>query len=118
MFDDVFERLLVIPFTDYDPNRNYGLIAEGCDRLGVGWGRIARNVKGCGDTGQCGLGCPMAARQSQLVTTIPAALGLGAELVHRARVSRILHDGTRATGFEARRWTPQPSMRPGTGSVP
>ena len=38
---------------------------------------IARNVKGCWNLGSCGMGCPTNAKQSMLVTTIPAAANVG-----------------------------------------
>jgi choline dehydrogenase-like flavoprotein len=41
-------------------------------------GRIRRNVKGCWNLGSCGMGCPTNAKQSMLVTTLPAALDAGA----------------------------------------
>ena len=40
-----------------------------------------------------GLGCPVDAKQSMLVTTIPAALDNKAKLVHRARVVRVVREG-------------------------
>jgi choline dehydrogenase-like flavoprotein len=52
------------------------------------------------------LGCPVDAKQSMLVTTIPGALDQKAKLVHRARVVRILRDGQTVTGVEAEALTP------------
>jgi choline dehydrogenase-like flavoprotein len=42
------------------------------------------------------MGCPTNAKQSMLVTTIPAALAQGATLVTRSRARAIDHDGARA----------------------
>ena len=36
---------------------------------------IRRNVKGCWNLGYCGMGCPINAKQSMLVTTIPGGAG-------------------------------------------
>jgi choline dehydrogenase-like flavoprotein len=47
------------------------------------------------------MGCPTNAKQSMLVTTIPAALARGAKLVQRARVKRFELDGDRVTLCEA-----------------
>jgi choline dehydrogenase-like flavoprotein len=47
------------------------------------------------------MGCPTNAKQSMLVTTIPAALSRGARLVQRARVRRLAFDGDRVTACEA-----------------
>ena len=59
--------------------------AAGASVLGIASGAIRRNVKGCWNLGYCGMGCPTNAKQSMLVTTIPAALARGATLVTRAR---------------------------------
>ena len=60
---------------------------------------IRRNVKGCANLGYCGMGCPLNAKQSMLVTTIPAALDRGATLVTRARAQAFAHDGDRVTAL-------------------
>ena len=96
----VRERLNVNPWTEVPPNGNNNLLAQGCEKLGYHHARVPRNVKGCGNTGQCGNGCPLNAKQSQLVTTIPAALDAGAQIVVGARATQILHDGKRAQGVE------------------
>ena len=43
------------------------------------------------------MGCPLNAKQSMLVTTIPAALDRGATLVTRARAQALAQDGDRVT---------------------
>jgi len=65
-------------------------IARGAARLGIATGAIRRNVSGCWNIGYCGLGCPTNAKQSMLVTTIPAALARGARLVCGARADRLV----------------------------
>ncbi|MBA3059931.1 MAG: GMC family oxidoreductase [Gammaproteobacteria bacterium] len=67
------------------PNENNDLLRRGAARLGIPAAAIARNVKGCWNLGSCGLGCPTNAKQSMLVTTIPAALDLGATLLVETR---------------------------------
>ncbi|MCA1856576.1 GMC family oxidoreductase [Massilia oculi] len=78
------------------PNENNDILRRGAGRLGIGTGLIRRNVKGCWNLGYCGMGCPTNAKQSMLVTTIPAALEQGALLVTRARAERIVLRGGRA----------------------
>ena len=58
-------------------------------------------MKGCANLGYCGMGCPLNAKQSMLVTTIPAALSRGARLVQRARVMRLVIEGDRVVACEA-----------------
>lgn len=81
------------------PNPNNDVLRRGCERLGWEWHVIPRNVKGCWNSGYCGLGCPVNAKQSMLVSTIPAALANGATLVHRVRVRTVNHDGKRVLGL-------------------
>jgi choline dehydrogenase-like flavoprotein len=76
------------------PNENNAALARGAAKLGIATGAIPRNVTGCWNIGYCGMGCPTNAKQSMLVTTIPAALGRGARLVCAARAERlVLHRG-------------------------
>ncbi len=70
------------------PNLNNAAIAKGCEKLGLSYGAIRRNVKGCINLGYCGLGCPTNAKQSTLVTSIPEALKRGATLLSQARGER------------------------------
>ena len=94
------ERLAIAPW-GMAPNENNDVLRRGCAKLGLSHGVIARNVRGCANLGYCGMGCPTNAKQSMLVTTIPAALSRGARLVQRARVRRLVMDGDRVTACEA-----------------
>jgi choline dehydrogenase-like flavoprotein len=78
------------------PNENNDLLKRGAERLGIPVGAIRRNVRGCWNLGYCGMGCPTNAKQSMLVTTIPAALDHGATLVTGARAERFVFKGERA----------------------
>ncbi len=82
-------RLRVAPW-GAPPNRNNQLLADGLAKLGIAARVIPRNVSGCLDLGYCGMGCPTNAKQSMLVTTLPAALDRGAELLYHARAERLL----------------------------
>ena len=77
------------------PNENNDILRRGAGRLGIPTGLIRRNVNGCWNLGYCGMGCPTNAKQSMLVTSIPAALELGATLVTRARAERFVIKGGR-----------------------
>jgi choline dehydrogenase-like flavoprotein len=96
------EERLSIGAWNVPPNENNDVLRRGCQKLGIPTGAIRRNVKGCANLGYCGLGCPLNAKQSMLVTTIPAALDRGATLVHRARVTRLVLEGERIVACEAR----------------
>ena len=100
-FERMEARLAIAPW-GMPPNRNNDLLRVGCDALGIPVAAIRRNVKGCWNLGYCGMGCPTNAKQSMLVTTIPAALERGATLVQRARAVRLLARGARVEALEAR----------------
>jgi choline dehydrogenase-like flavoprotein len=95
------ERLSIAPWT-VAPNENNDILRRGCEKLGWSSGSIPRNVKGCANLGYCGMGCPTNAKQSMLVTTIPAALDRGATLVFRARLTRLEIAAGRVVAGEAR----------------
>ncbi|MES3022158.1 MAG: GMC family oxidoreductase [Pseudomonadota bacterium] len=77
------------------PNENNDLLKRGAAKLGIPAAAIMRNVKGCWNLGYCGMGCPTNAKQSMLVTTIPAALAGGATLLTHARAERFVFKGDR-----------------------
>ncbi|HTS23338.1 MAG TPA: GMC family oxidoreductase [Casimicrobiaceae bacterium] len=91
------ERRLGIADWPVPPNANNAALRRGGEALGIKVEPIRRNVRGCWNIGYCGTGCPTNAKQSMLVTTIPAALEHGATLVTRARALAVAHAGRRAT---------------------
>lgn len=97
-FEQAEARLNVSDWT-LDPNANNAVLAKGLARLGLPAPRIRRNVKGCWNLGSCGMGCPTNAKQSMLVTTLPAALDAGAQLFVQTRVQRLDHDGRTVQGL-------------------
>jgi choline dehydrogenase-like flavoprotein len=98
-FQMVEERLHIAQW-QAPPNQNNDLLRRGAERLGIPSGFIRRNVNGCWNLGYCGMGCPTNAKQSMLVTTIPAALDHGATLVTRARAERFVFKGDRIDELE------------------
>ncbi|PHV12916.1 GMC family oxidoreductase [Chitinimonas sp. BJB300] len=83
-----------------EPNANNKALALGAERIGIHWAKMRRNVNGCLNLGYCGMGCPVNAKQSMLVTTIPSALNQGATLFIHSRAERVLLEGDRAAGIE------------------
>ena len=86
-FDQAERRLNIGPWLT-PPNENNDLLRRGAAKLGIPALAIARNVKGCWNLGSCGMGCPTNAKQSMLVTTIPAALNKGARLLVETRAEK------------------------------
>jgi choline dehydrogenase-like flavoprotein len=99
-FEKMEQRLTIAPWA-MPPNPNNQVLTDGCKKLGWEWHVIPRNVKGCWNSGYCGLGCPVNAKQSMLVSTIPSALAQGAELIHHLRVERVLFKDNQVTGLLA-----------------
>jgi choline dehydrogenase-like flavoprotein len=98
-FERVEQRLSIAPWT-VATNANNAALARGAQKLGLAYGTIRRNVSGCWNLGYCGMGCPTNAKQSMLVTTIPAALDRGAVLLTRTRAQRFAWSGDRVSHLE------------------
>jgi len=96
-FHQAEQRLSIGPWLA-PPNPNNQRLKDGAARLGIPAAAILRNVKGCWNLGSCGLGCPTNAKQSMLVTTIPAALDRGATLLVQMRALQLDLAGGKATG--------------------
>ena len=93
------ERMLevsVVPEARW--NRHNHVLRRGTEELGWEGGGLSHNRTGCRGSGFCELGCPYNAKQNALKILIPDALDHGARVVTDVRVSRIVHDGHRATG--------------------
>lgn len=97
-FSQMEQRLGVAPWRQA-PNPNNSVLAKGAEALGWEAHGIPRNVVGCWDSGYCGFGCPVNAKQSMLVSTIPAALKNGATLVHKLSVQSVEHSNGKVTGL-------------------
>ncbi|MFE8072237.1 GMC family oxidoreductase [Marinobacteraceae bacterium S3BR75-40.1] len=63
---------------------------------------LTRNAPGCDGQGLCQFGCPTGAKQSTNVSFIPRALDRGAFLMTGYRAERLIWDGERVQGLEAR----------------
>jgi choline dehydrogenase-like flavoprotein len=111
-FERVERRLNITPW-EVAPNENNDILRRGAQALGIPVATIRRNVKGCWNIGYCGVGCPTNAKQSMLVTAIPAALSNGATLLTRTRAWTLDHSGGHDTalncvGLDARGTDPGP----------
>ncbi|KRW61522.1 GMC family oxidoreductase [Pseudomonas sp. TTU2014-080ASC] len=98
-FQQVEKRLGVAPWI-MPPNPNNDVLRAGCEKLGYKWAVIPRNVRGCWNLGYCGMGCPVNAKQSMLVTTIPATLEKNGELLYLARAENLIIEGDKVNALE------------------
>lgn len=99
-FDAIETRLNIQAIPLGAINRNNRVLYDGCQALGFEASPIKRNVRGCAHTGYCGMGCPIDAKQSMLVTYLPDAMDLGATILSRCRVSRIHFEGEKAVRLD------------------
>ena len=100
-FAQAEKRLNIAPW-QAAPNENNALLDRGARKLGIQTKAISRNVRGCWNLGSCGRGCPTNAKQSMLVTTIPAALDLGAQLLTQTRAEHFGLANRRVTALICR----------------
>lgn len=96
------EKRLSIDTIPFDSiNRNNRLLWDGCKKLGWSVDLIKRNVQGCLQSGYCGMGCPVDAKKSMLVTYLPDAVKQGAVVLSRCRAERLVFENGKATRLEA-----------------
>jgi choline dehydrogenase-like flavoprotein len=100
-FAAVEQRLSIGPGVEDDVNRNNRKIWDGATKLGWKPELIRRNVKGCARLGYCGMGCPLDAKQSALITYVPDAMAAGADLFTDCRVRLVETDRGRARAVVA-----------------
>ncbi len=82
-------------------NANNRLLWEGLGKLGYSRGLIRRNVNNCANLGYCGMGCPIDAKQSTLVTVIPDAVKQGLTVYANASARRLETQGRRIVRVHA-----------------
>ena len=91
-FERIERDLNIHPAPPEYYNRMNTLFDEGAKRLGWHVEPVPQARKGCLKSGHCYQGCTFDAKQSQLVTHIPAALAAGATLFADCQVERIETD--------------------------
>ncbi len=97
------ERVLnVSQVPEREAGRNTAVIKRGADALGYSGDYVYRNVRGCVGSGICNFGCPTSAKQHVGITYVPMAWDAGAVTYASARVERVVVEGGRAAGVEAR----------------
>ncbi|MEO7954347.1 MAG: GMC family oxidoreductase [Polaromonas sp.] len=108
-FAQAEQRLNIAPWP-LAPNENNELLRRGALKLGIPSSAISRNVKACWNLGSCGLGCPTNAKQSMLVTTIPAALDRGAQLLTETRAESFEFANGKVTALICRNIEPNSAL--------
>lgn len=101
-FERVERSLSVAKVTPELAGGNAEVARRGAAALGWSHDYISRNARGCVGSGVCAYGCPTSAKQHTGITYVPRAQAAGAEIVTGADVRRIVVEGGRARGVEAR----------------
>lgn len=99
-FERAEARLHIQKIPLEEVNLNNRLLWDGCRALGFGVDTLHRNTYGCIRSGYCGMGCPIDAKQSMLVTYLPDAMRNGATVLSRCRVDRLVYEGRRVARLE------------------
>lgn len=102
--DEVLARLSVsTEMSAPEPHSSAGRLLAGCRALGYHAAELPRNVTHCGqDCGFCAFGCRTGSKQSTARTFLVDAVAKGARVIPQADVRRVLVEGGRTTGVEAR----------------
>lgn len=100
-FTAIEERLNVHEWPEERANANNRVLLEGARELGWAVEPLRRNVRDCGNTGMCGLGCPIDAKQGMAITYIPDAIEHGMRLYADTRADRLVVENDRVTAIEA-----------------
>lgn len=107
------KRLHIAEWPEALINRNNRILWEGLGKLGYERGLIRRNVNGCANLGYCGMGCPIDAKQSMLVTVLPDAVEKGLRLFANVSVRRLETSGRKITRVVADVLDPKTDRRSG-----
>jgi len=100
---DVEATLGVAPAPMEVLGRNGELSLAGAEALGWQAAPLRRNAPGCRGACQCAIGCPNNAKGGVHLNALPQACEAGARIVSGLRARRVLVEGGRAVGIEARR---------------
>jgi choline dehydrogenase-like flavoprotein len=82
-------------------NKMNQLFKEAVEALGWGGHPMLQARSGCSGSGHCMQGCAINAKQSQLVTHIPASLALGARIYADLKADDFVFEGNRVTQLQA-----------------
>jgi choline dehydrogenase-like flavoprotein len=100
-WDAVEERLGIQTWPEEQANPSNRALLEGCRALGWEATPLRRNVRGCYDSGYCGMGCPTGGKQDMVRTYLQDALDQGLILHVDTKVERLVEEGGRIVRVEA-----------------
>lgn len=99
-FEQVENNLHVMPVPDAIMGEDSLKFKQAAENLRYRYVRVQRNIHACQGTNLCVLGCPTGAKQSTLISYLPAAANYGAQVIANCRANRIVVKSGRAVGVE------------------
>jgi len=94
-FEAVEQRLNIHEWPADAANANNRVLLDGARALGWEHGPMRRNVKGCANSGYCGMGCPVDGKQAMHLTYLHDAASDGAIVQTEVQVQRlVVRDGS------------------------
>lgn len=99
---DAISTALKVTSDESARNHPNAMLEKGLRALNLAVQTIPRNVSGCGDCGPCAVGCRSGAKQSVRRTYLAEACALGAEILDRSLVERIVVEQGRVRAVVAR----------------
>ncbi|HEX4337552.1 MAG TPA: GMC family oxidoreductase [Polyangiaceae bacterium] len=100
LFDRVEQKVRVSPQLDESVGGDSKLMVEGARKMGWRVSVNKRNQHACVGANNCGFGCPTGAKQSTLVSYMPAALAAGAHCLTEVRIDELLIENGRCVGVK------------------
>lgn len=116
-FAAVEDRLNIHTWEESLANANNRVIADGCGKLGWDWSPLRRNVRACANSGYCGVGCPVDAKQAMAITYVQDAVNAGVRVLANVRVDRLQHDDDRIVAVHGQVMTAQAGAPDGASVV-
>lgn len=101
IFDDIERRLHISEMRPIYYNRMNELFRDAVQALGWEGAPVKQARNGCAGSGHCMQGCAIDAKQSQLVTSIPSAMALGARVYADLKAEQFTFEGSRVTQLSA-----------------
>ncbi len=100
-YDKVEKNLSIHTNQEHEINQNSRKLRDGANSLGWSVKPLRRNIKDCALSGHCLSGCKTDRKQSMLVTYLPWASHLGAQIFADTRVTQIQVENGGAKGVKA-----------------
>ena len=100
-WEAIEKRLHIAEWPLESINENNRILWDGLGKLNYERGLIRRNVHNCLNLGYCGLGCPVDAKQSMLVTLLPDAVEKGLTIYANTSARTLEWSGRKVSAIKA-----------------